>query len=61
MKTEFAKPRINVLTDPELIESARRDNVHDVIGAEIKGVWYAYTVSIEHYRRQQLRSREEVK
>jgi hypothetical protein len=53
VKTEFDKPRVSVITDPELIESAKRNDMHDVIGAEVKGVWYAYTVSVEHYRRHQ--------
>jgi hypothetical protein len=55
VKTEFEKPRVTVITDPDLIESAKRDDIHDVLGAEVNGVWYGYSWSIEHYRRHQVK------
>lgn len=47
------KPRVTLVTDPDLIEAIQRNGLHDPIGGKFNDAWYAYTFSIEHYRRTQ--------
>jgi NAD(P)-dependent dehydrogenase (short-subunit alcohol dehydrogenase family) len=51
VKTIQPRAPIVQITDPAEIESIERNDWDDIIGAQIKGAWYAYKFSVERFRR----------
>lgn len=47
---QLEKSRMTMLTDPEEIESVRRNDFSDIIGAIVGGRCYAYVWSVKRWR-----------
>lgn len=45
------KPRVVEVSDPAAIEAIQRNSLHDPIGGNFGGAWYAYAWSLERWRK----------